>query len=68
MKQRLESINWGRVGIAAVPWFWLGLFFVLPFLFVLKISLAEPQLSAATLYGSGPRIRRWHHDPRGQFW
>ena len=45
MKQRLESINWGRVGIAAVPWFWLGLFFVLPFLFVLKISLAEPQLA-----------------------
>lgn len=39
------KVNWGRVGIASLPWFWLGLFFVLPFLFVLKISLAEPQLA-----------------------
>ena len=39
------KVNWGRFGIAALPWFWLGLFFVLPFLFVLKISLAEPQLA-----------------------
>lgn len=30
--------------IVAIPWFWLALFFVLPFLFVLKISLSEPQL------------------------
>ncbi|MFT6859942.1 MAG: putrescine transport system permease protein, partial [Thalassolituus oleivorans] len=27
------------------PWFWLALFFVLPFLFILKISLSEPQLA-----------------------
>ena len=40
-----SKVNWGRFGIAALPWFWLGLFFVLPFLFVLKISLAEPQLA-----------------------
>lgn len=39
------KVNWGRVGIASLPWFWLGIFFVLPFLFVLKISLAEPQLA-----------------------
>jgi len=39
------KVNWGRVGIATFPWFWLGLFFVLPFIFVLKISLAEPQLA-----------------------
>lgn len=44
--RRVEgAINWGRVGIASLPWFWLGLFFVLPFLYVLKISLAEPQLA-----------------------
>lgn len=31
--------------VVAVPWFWLSLFFVLPFVFVLKISLAEPQIA-----------------------
>lgn len=31
--------------IIAIPWFWLVLFFVLPFLFILKISLSEPQLA-----------------------
>lgn len=31
--------------IVAVPWFWLALFFSLPFLFLLKISLSEPQLA-----------------------
>jgi putrescine transport system permease protein len=45
MMQRLENANWGKTLVAAVPWFWLGLFFILPFLFVLKISLAEPQLA-----------------------
>ncbi|NVK02899.1 MAG: ABC transporter permease subunit [Oceanospirillaceae bacterium] len=45
MSRLQRSINWGRLGIAALPWFWLGLFFVLPFLYVLKISLAEPQLA-----------------------
>lgn len=30
--------------VVTLPWFWLALFFVLPFLFVLKISLSEPQL------------------------
>jgi len=31
--------------IIAVPWFWLALFFLLPFLFVIKISLSEPVLA-----------------------
>ncbi|WP_417534774.1 ABC transporter permease subunit [Marinobacterium stanieri] len=31
--------------IIAIPWFWLALFFLLPFLFVLKISLSEPTLA-----------------------
>ena len=43
--QRFENANWGKTLVAAVPWLWLGLFFILPFLFVLKISLAEPQLA-----------------------
>ena len=45
MMQRFEIANWGKTLVAAVPWLWLGLFFILPFLFVLKISLAEPQLA-----------------------
>jgi putrescine transport system permease protein len=35
----------GRTLVIAVPYFWLGLFFVVPFLIVLKISLAEPTLA-----------------------
>ena len=45
MMQRFENANWGKTLVAAAPWLWLGLFFILPFLFVLKISLAEPQLA-----------------------
>ncbi|MDF1764158.1 MAG: ABC transporter permease subunit [Oleibacter sp.] len=35
----------GQRLIIGIPWFWLALFFVLPFLFILKISLSEPQLA-----------------------
>lgn len=35
----------GRLLIIGIPWFWLALFFLLPFLFVLKISLSEPTLA-----------------------
>lgn len=39
------SIGWGRrIGIG-LPYLWLTIFFLLPFLIVLKISLSEPQLS-----------------------
>ena len=31
--------------IVAIPWVWLALFFILPFLFVLKISLSQAQLA-----------------------
>lgn len=31
--------------ITGIPWFWLALFFVLPFCFVLKISLSEAALA-----------------------
>ncbi|NVK40027.1 MAG: ABC transporter permease subunit [Oceanospirillaceae bacterium] len=35
----------GRQLIIGIPWFWLGLFFLLPFLFVLKLSLSESALA-----------------------
>lgn len=45
LTQRLvRALLPGRNIVVAVPWFWLALFFILPFLFVLKISLSEPQL------------------------
>lgn len=44
LQQRLRPFIPNKGLIIAVPWFWLALFFVLPFLFVLKISLSEPQL------------------------
>lgn len=31
--------------VMAIPWLWLAVFFALPFLFVLKISLSEPILA-----------------------
>jgi putrescine transport system permease protein len=34
----------GRTGVIAVPWLWLVLFFLIPFLIVLKISFAETRL------------------------
>ncbi len=42
--QRWLGANGQRL-IVGIPWFWLALFFVLPFLFILKISLSEPQLA-----------------------
>ena len=40
----IKNKNWGRITLIGLPWFWLGLFFLLPFLFVLKISLSEAAL------------------------
>ena len=31
--------------VVAIPWLWLAIFCILPFLFALKISLSEPQLA-----------------------
>lgn len=36
-----RGASWGRRVFIALPWLWLALFFLLPFAFVLKISLAE---------------------------
>ncbi len=46
MKRWLTTMSErGHGVVVAVPWLWLALFFALPFLFVLKISLSEPQLA-----------------------
>ena len=42
---RLNSINWGRLGVISVPFLWLALFFFVPFLVVFKISLAETAIA-----------------------
>lgn len=41
---RFKNQPWGRFAIIGTPWFWLALFFVLPFLFVVKLSLSEAAL------------------------
>ncbi|TCS40657.1 putrescine ABC transporter permease PotH [Reinekea marinisedimentorum] len=41
----IKSIPLKRYALIAVPYSWLLLFFLLPFLFVFKISLAEAQIS-----------------------
>ncbi len=41
----LKSIRYGQYAVVGVPFTWLLLFFLLPFLFVFKISFAEAQLS-----------------------
>ena len=35
----------GRLAVIGLPWLWLGLFFLLPFAIVLKISLAEVRVA-----------------------
>ncbi|MBT6118493.1 MAG: ABC transporter permease subunit [Rhodospirillaceae bacterium] len=35
----------GRTAVIALPYFWLLLFFLVPFVFVLKIAFAEPRLA-----------------------
>lgn len=40
-----RSINWGRLAVIAIPAFWLGIFFFVPFVVVFKISLAESAIA-----------------------
>ena len=44
MKRWINNINWGKTAVIGLPWLWLSLFFLLPFLFILKISLSEAAL------------------------
>ncbi|NCA69619.1 MAG: ABC transporter permease subunit [Sphingobacteriia bacterium] len=46
--------HWGRPLTIAIPYLWLGLFFLLPFVIVLQISLAEPALTQP------PYTALWH--------
>jgi putrescine transport system permease protein len=45
-----QGINWGKTTVIGLPYLWLLLFFVAPFLIVLKISFSEP-LIAQPPYG-----------------
>ncbi|OPX55966.1 putrescine transport system permease protein [Oceanospirillum multiglobuliferum] len=45
MKLLQRPVVTGRALIIGVPWLWLSIFFLLPFLFVLKISISEPILA-----------------------
>ena len=51
--------DWGRLFVIGTPYLWLGLFFLVPFVLVLKISLSESIL-AQPPYGP-----LWDTDPSG---
>ncbi|RQW64184.1 putrescine ABC transporter permease PotH [Vibrio viridaestus] len=42
---RIKSVPYARLAVMGIPYTWLLLFFLLPFIFVFKISFAEAQLS-----------------------
>lgn len=50
-RSRRAQVLGGRWLIALIPWLWLVVFFCLPFLFVLKISLSEPALAQPPYLG-----------------
>ena len=44
MRDSRDKAAWGRRAVLGVPFAWLALFFLLPFLIVVKISLSEPRI------------------------
>ena len=42
---RFKNIDWGRTTVLGVPFLWLILFFLIPFLIIFKISVSEMQLA-----------------------
>ena len=42
---RLKAVNWDKASVIGVPYLWLILFFLIPFLIVFKISMSEMQVS-----------------------
>jgi putrescine transport system permease protein len=44
-RQRKSALSWGARLVALVPYLWLALFFLVPFLIVLKISLSAPAIA-----------------------
>ena len=56
---RSRLVHWGltgRTAVIAVPYLWLLLFFLIPFVIVLKISFAETQLARAAVHS---RCSQW---------
>jgi len=43
--ERVRGVNWGRKAVISIPFFWLGVFFFIPFLVVFKISLSESDIA-----------------------
>lgn len=54
-----NRFDWGRTFVIGTPYLWLALFFLVPFILVLKISLSESVL-AQPPYGP-----LWETDPNG---
>jgi putrescine transport system permease protein len=44
-RQRKSALSWGARLVVLVPYLWLALFFLVPFLIVLKISLSAPAIA-----------------------
>ena len=42
---RIKNIDWGRATVLGVPYLWLILFLLIPFLIIFKISMSEMQIS-----------------------
>ena len=42
---RLKAINWGKISVVGIPYVWLILFLLIPFLIIFKISMSEMQMS-----------------------
>ncbi|OFE13963.1 putrescine ABC transporter permease PotH [Pseudohongiella acticola] len=51
MRARLRQVNIARGLVTGIPWLWLVVFFCLPFLFIVKISLSEPALAQPPYLG-----------------
>jgi putrescine transport system permease protein len=63
MRAFVTRLRTGRTAVLAIPWLWLLLFFLVPFLIVLKISfattqLAQPPYTSLLEWGEGvfPRV------------
>ncbi len=51
LRARLRQMNIARGLVTGIPWLWLVVFFCLPFLFIVKISLSEPALAQPPYLG-----------------
>jgi putrescine transport system permease protein len=49
----------GRTAVIAVPYLWLAIFFILPFVLVLKISLSETDISIPPYTPTFPLAETW---------